>query len=479
MFFGSLLLLAQHLYFGNVPVTFALAISMVTFATTVIRVEFGIYILIVAMLLSPEIDAGYEYSGERALNLRYDDILIIIIFLGVMTKLAFDGRLALWAPSPVNWPIVFFYGICVISSILALERNLGAWDRRTAFFTLLKMLEFYLVFFLVGNAVQGSIALRKQLTVFFAVTMVVSAYAIYTIGVEPRVSAPFEKGGTEPNTLGGYLLLCMCVLAGLFLHAPAWRHRLLFLGLFLISFIPLLYTLSRASYMALAVGMVIIALASRRFVFLGGLMVAFLCLTVVAPGAVRERIAYTFQEEHGEQVVVAGKPLPVKVDKSTNERIIVWTKVYYILFQTNAILFLFGGGVSWESVLDSQYARVFLETGMLGFCAFIFLQYRLLRNAREAYRWTEDWASRGLAIGMFAATFALIVHSFGTISFLIVRIMGPYWFLMALCVCIRNEAIETHTRRLFARQRPAVEAPVPSPAPASTPQTPAVAATSR
>ena len=87
--------------------------------------------------------------------------------------------------------------------------------------------------------------------------------------------------------------------------------------------------------------------------------------------------------------------------------------------------------------------------------AFLFLQWRLLKTTREAYRWTEDWVARGVALGMFGATAALCAHSLGTISFLIVRIMEPYWFLIALTVSVRNEAITRHTARYLARKQAA------------------------
>jgi hypothetical protein len=48
---------------------------------------------------------------------------------------------------------------------------------------------------------------------------------------------------------------------------------------------------------------------------------------------------------------------------------------------------------------------------------------------------------------MFVNTMGLIVHSFGTISFLIVRIMEPYWFLMALVVVSRQIALLDHAQR--------------------------------
>ncbi|MBI1318879.1 MAG: hypothetical protein GC168_08005 [Candidatus Hydrogenedens sp.] len=461
----SLLLFAQHLYFGNGSVTAALAVSLMVFGTTVVRVEVGLYILVIAMLLSPEIDAGDALTGERRLNLRYDDLLIIVIFMGVMVKLAFEGKLTLWQPSPINWGIVVFYSVCIISTLLAWERALGAWDPRTALFTMLKMLQYYLLFWLVGQTVHTYKDLRTLLTLFFATAMIVSCYAIYTIGTLPRVSAPFEQGGTEPNTLGGYLVICMSVALGLLSQAPKWRHRLVFLTIIFLCALPMLYTLSRASYIATVVSATIVAIVSRRFGLLALLALVLLASPLFMPDVVKERVLYTF-DVGGEKVVINGQETSLVVDKSTNERILVWRKVRYLL-GVAPIFALFGGGVSWESVLDSQYARVILETGLVGLAAFLFLQAMLLRSTREAYRWTENWVGRGLAMGMFAATLGLVAHSTGTISFLIVRIMQPYWLLIALTVFVRNEAIARHTARFVAQQaqaamdRGSTQQPVP------------------
>jgi hypothetical protein len=57
---------------------------------------------------------------------------------------------------------------------------------------------------------------------------------------------------------------------------------------------------------------------------------------------------------------------------------------------------------------------------------------------------------------------ALIVHSTGTISFLIVRIMEPFWFLMGLAVVARDRAIEDFIERRRKKERSASES-VPRP----------------
>ena len=352
----------------------------------------------------------------------------------------------LWRPNPVNAGIFAYYGVCVLSTLDAWRIDVEAWDPSVAFFEILKMLEFYMVFFMVGLAASNLKEIRRHLTVFFVVAFIVSTYAIFSIGRLSRVSAPFEAGGTEPNTLGGYLTIVICLAAALMLCAPSRKWKFVFAFVAMLSFVPFVMTLSRASYLALVVGFIALGMLSRRFSILALVAVVLFVSPWVMPEEVRKRVNYTFQESGGESVSIAGNETGLQIDTSTYERIYVWQKVKFNL----TVWPWFGGGVSWETVLDSQYARVLIETGVVGFTAFLFLLYRVFKTARESFRWSRDWVARGIALGVAASTVGLIVHGMGTISFLIVRIMEPFWFLLALSVVAREVALREHTQRVLA-----------------------------
>ena len=461
-------LLVLHTVFQNLTITVAVGVSLLIFGLTILRVELGVYFLIIAMLLSPEIEAGKVGMGNRILNLRYNDGLIIVVFVGVLVKIAFEGRRSLWLPSPVNPAIGIYYGVCLLSTMFAFRASIPLFDKKEAMFTLLKMAEFYMIFVLAGNAIRNLKQIRLQLGVFFIVAMIVSLYALYTrfISGMDRVSAPFEQGGTEPNTLGGYLVMAMCVAAALYTQAPTKGTRRGMLALALVAFFPFLFTLSRASYIAFIAGLLALGIASRKPIIIVAVAAVLIASPIIMPEDVKDRVNYTFQRGSGQDVAIGGYDTGVQVDKSTHERIYVWEKVRYNL----RVWPWFGGGVTWDRVLDSQYARVLIETGIAGFAAFVFLQFRLLRTAREGYQWSTDWVARGVSLGAFVTTIALIVHSLGTISFLIVRIMEPYWFLIALATISRTIAIEDYIRakRAEAKVEPAPRVPIqPRPAAAS------------
>ncbi len=438
--FCMVVLLLVHFILGNPAITLAAAISMLVFSVTVLRVDFGVYFLVLAMLLSPEISGGLVGTKSHELNLRYDDVLIFTIFLGVMVRLAWEGRPQIWRPNPINIGIVLYYFICVVSTLRAIQRNLPYFDIPTSLFVMGKMLEFYLIFFLVGNAISNQKQIRRQIALLFLVMIVVAGYAMYMVGKIDRVGAPFEQGGAEPNTLGGYLTLVMSVAGGLYVNAPSLRKRVVFLLLIATAFTPFLFTLSRASYLALTTSMILLGILGKSRLILGAVIVGLIISPYVMPEEVKQRVNYTFQQGSGVPVTVAGKETNLQVDKSTYERIYVWKKAWFNL----KVWPFLGGGVAWGTVMDSQYARVIIETGLLGLAAFLFMQYRIIKTVREASRWSRDWFSRGVALGTLCGMLALIVHSLGTISFLIVRIMEPFWFLVALCVVIRDIAINEY-----------------------------------
>jgi len=460
MAIAAVVITGIHLYYQNFSLTIAVAVSLLAFGATVFRVEYGLYLLLIAMLLSPEIEYGeVGTDAGRGLNLRYDDVLIVVIFLGVLVKHTFEGRPLRWRGSPINAGILAYYGVCLLSTVLALRLSVKAWDRDMAFFVLMKMLEFYLIFFMVGMAVTSMAEVRRQLRVFFAVSLIVGVYGIVSIGTQPRVSAPFEAGGTEPNTFGGYLMIVMTLAISLATFTPKPSLRPMLYGVAALTAVPFIWTLSRASYVAFAATLIAWGVTTRRYWVFPVLTLVVLTAPILMPQKVVHRVQSTIEPSGvAIQVPIAGE---VKIDKSAYERVYVWQKVQHNL----TVWPVFGGGVAWGAILDSQFARVLIETGVVGFCAFAFLLWRILQSTRETYRWSRDWVARALGAAMFALTIGFMVHSLGTISYLIVRIMEPYWFLLALVTVSRQIAILDHQQRRAAAIR--ASSPIPKSQPAA------------
>jgi hypothetical protein len=57
-------------------------------------------------------------------------------------------------------------------------------------------------------------------------------------------------------------------------------------------------------------------------------------------------------------------------------------------------------------------------------------------NALHTYRDSTDPLFSGLSLGYLAGFVAMLAHGIGANSFIIVRIMEPFWFLTAMIIMI-------------------------------------------
>ena len=290
---------------------------------------------------------------------------------------------------------------------------------------------------------------------------VVSVYGILQIPGGGRVSAPFEGEVGEPNTLGGYLVFMLALVVGLLLNVRKRSHRVWLAGLVCLILPPLVYTQSRASYLAvLPVGATFILLTRgrKRMYLIAAALALLLAAPLVAPGVVKARLKATFEQpaEKG-QIVVGGR----RLDTSTSARVQSWQRGLKAWIERPIL----GAGVTGTFFLDAQYVRVLCETGLVGFVVFCWLLVVHFRVARNVYREVKTDLHRGIAMGYLAGLIGLLVHAIGANSFIIIRIMEPFYFMTGLVFMLPE--VELGGAPAEAAPEPAAEAEAPRLAPAA------------
>ena len=429
LFFIALLIVVYNIQssFSLLPFIFLLApiIFIIAFTNT----DFALFLLIFFMLLSPEFSIG-GLRG-RDVVLRMDDIFLFVTFLGWLARMAVDKELGVAKVTPVNASIAIYVFVYVIGTLLAILKGTVQW--KESIFYLLKYFEYFLLYFIVVNCLKD----RKQAKLFvFAMLSVALAISIYAwfmhfSGAE-RVTAPFEGKGGEPNTLGGYLLLMMMVTTGLILNVPAMRERVIFSIGMCFAFPALLFTLSRGSWFSFVPAYALLLFLSRRgkHMLLIVSLLFVLLFSVIFPQFVYERISYTFEDQT--QRVIFGRK--VTLDESAAAR--VDTFKYSIRHWARSPIFGNGAG-SAGAVVDNHYMRVLIEVGIFGLFAFLLLLFSVLRSAFRTLQQTHnDDFAHGLTAGFIAGFTGLLVHSFGAATFILIRIMEPFWFLAAIVVIL-------------------------------------------
>ena len=90
-------------------------IGFLTLAACFLSPEFGVAILIMSMLLSPEFGAGAAGAGDsvesgRSIVVRLDDVLLIILSVSWFARTAIHKELGLVLSNPLNRPIGISHG---------------------------------------------------------------------------------------------------------------------------------------------------------------------------------------------------------------------------------------------------------------------------------------------------------------------------------------------------------------------------------
>ncbi|MFH1569496.1 MAG: O-antigen ligase family protein [Gemmatimonadota bacterium] len=423
----------------------ALVVGVAVFIVCFISAEASLYLLIFSMLLSPEIGMG-GLSGEatttsRGVTIRTEDLLLVVMCFAWLVRTAVHKELGLVRRTPLNRPIASYAVACIFATGMGLTT--GRVEGMTGLFFVLKYIEYFVVYFVVSNNLQTRAQVQRFTAALLVTAAIVALVALAQIPTGARVSAPFEGDRGEPNTLGGYLLFVGSVAAGLLLNAPQRRTRRLLAGLIAFLAIPFFATLSRGSYLGLPFAYLsLVALTRRRRLAMLAVLLILVALGAAAmPQVVRDRILYTFEQQGSLQArVQVGN---VRLDTSTSARLTSWQKALEDVADSP----VWGFGVTGYGFLDAQYPRILVETGLIGAITFALLVGAVGREGLRVYRHTADPLYRGLSMGLLAGLAGLLVHGVGANTFIIVRIMEPFWLTVGLVVGAGKIESETTPER--------------------------------
>lgn len=416
----------------SLPIALGIGVGLVVLVIAIASSELALYLLIFSMLLSPEFVIGALGEGStlgRGLTFRLDDVLIVIIGFAWLAKTAINKELGLFLKTPLNRPIVAYSCTVILATGLGIIAGRVQILGGTLF--VLKYIQYFIIYFMVVNTLRERGQFERFLLALLATAVIASLVGIFQIPSGERVSAPFEGGSGEPNTFGGYLVLMLALVAGLYLTSESLRTKFKLSFLAVLIIVPLLYTLSRASYLALIpLAGSLLVFSERRLLIASALAVSLVMGPFLLPKAVADRVLFTVtQPFHPTQAKIGG----LRLDTSTSERLRSFQDVMFVDWPKHPVL---GHGVTGYRFLDSQYLRVLAETGLVGLIAFLWLQISLFRQARDVLWNTRDPLLKGITLGFLTGFIALIVHSIGTNTFIIVRIMEPFWFLAGMVTMI-------------------------------------------
>ena len=448
LWIGSLTLIAA-LLMAKAPTMIAVTIiiSLIIGALTFINTEFALYILIAAMLLGPQFGiegAAGEFSRGRGVTLRADDFLLVIIGLSWFLKTAVNKDLGLFLKTPLNRPIAYYFLACLFATIIGYM--MGRVKGTAGIFFVIKYFEFFVVYFMAVNQLKEEQQIRRFTYFMLIICFLVCLFAFAQIPEGKRPSAPFEGAEGEPNTLGGYLVLMLSIVFGLLLTLKEKKPKIYLACLVFFIVVTLAATLSRSSWTSLLpMALALLYFSEKKKIILAVILLAIVAGPALMPKNVQERALYTVTQAKEQGQIQVGN---ARIDTSTSARLTAWKVVFTIDFIKQPLL---GYGVTGYPFLDAQYPKILAETGLIGLFTFFLLIYTIYKNAYLTYLQTKNDFNRGLTIGYLAGLFAMLVHGIGANTFIIVRIMEPFWFLTAMVIMIpvieKRSPIESETEQ--------------------------------
>ncbi|HXZ44602.1 MAG TPA: O-antigen ligase family protein, partial [archaeon] len=384
------------------------ALLLVVLLASFLNTELALHIILLSMLLSPEILVGGvggialgkpETKGD-VLVLRMEDLVLVGVALAWFARTAIFKELGLIRRTPLNRAILAYVVSLVLATLLGVF--LGYVRPLRGFFYTLKYIEYFVVYFMAVNYMQEERQVRRLLATAFLTCAISALMGIAQIPSGERVAAPFEGKYGEPNTFGGYLVFMLALILGQALSAktlPGEAGWFTFAGLLAL---PLLYTLSRSSWLAaIPMLLTLIFLSRRRLMLMIGLGILVILGPVAFPKQVVDRYNYTLnaKEDRGEYRIGSSR-----LDTSTSARLKSWEQGFQAWQRTPFL----GFGVTGFGFIDAQFVRVLVESGLVGLATFLWLLWRIFQIGTDVHRRVVGTRFEGLSLGYLAGLVALI-----------------------------------------------------------------------
>jgi len=269
---------------------------------------------------------------------------------------------------------------------------------------------------------------------------------------------------TEPNSLGSFLASGICLCLGILLVIPRkdllWKIALA--GL-VVSPVALLGTLSRGSYLAAALGFVILTSLLNRKILVAGVAIAVLS-PLWLPQKVTDRFGETFHNEEQESWRFRGgrgreesalirmiddrleagaadgeiAENDTRLDNSIQIRLIVWESAAKMIWDYPLgigfgvfpwYMQYYSDIVMWKAT-HNIYLRVATEAGFPALLVFLALIGFFLRDAFRIGIRSEDPFFRAIGLGMFTYLIALALNALSIDIFFQIDVNGQFWVMM-------------------------------------------------
>ncbi len=403
-------------------------------------------LLFSAIALSPSYSAGIfgPLADSKIIELRIEDFLIVILGLVWIANFLISGRRKVKKP-PLFFPILAWVGIGFVSLLTNWIFTNLSLDR--GFFYFLKEIEFFIFYFYIFYHIKNIDSAKFLIKLWIFLGAVNVGYVIYQMVVGYRFVTTFGFRTGEYGTAalgewgvfptGAFFLIIFIFLLNIFLYyflnSNISKIKKGILGIVAVG--PVLGVFGTGSITNF-LGLIIAVILTLFFLFLKKktfklvfISILFLIFIVVL---------FNFSLEHSPTVKRLLPVLSPDVFSSSYKygRVIYWTPFLEEISEFSLTSLLIGVGKGYVGDTHNQFLRNFVETGIIGSLAFLFLIFTILKISFKRYLKDQNSFSLGLSAGLLVATLVMLFLSLATDSFIVVKPVSVYWSFAAITMAV-------------------------------------------
>jgi len=399
------------------------------------RHPFLIVLLIAAVSISPRIDIGRLETG-RALQLRYEDFLMVLIFFLWFAALSIKNNNIY--VSVIASPLIIYLVLAAVSTSIGI---FAGWVNPVmGFFFYAKEMQYFFIFFIVLNLLKTYHDLKIAIWALLACGIANGFYVLYQIFSGQLFAASRGYygisciGEPSPFATGGYFLIIFIISSAFFFVVHGKIIKLLCGFSALLALIGLVGSMSRANIIAATFGIFMLLVffvirteRNTKFTF------AFVTPIVVIPLILLIGTTWVCLG----QVFPLGRMTVANIRHSFFEKRV--RRIYVPAFKEFAKSPVLGLGkssttsfIAGTGEAHNYYLRILIEMGIPGLIAFLYLLISIVKMSLKVYKNSSFEVGKGVGLGCLLVTMSLMVASTAQDAFTPVKVNEFFWMLAGL-----------------------------------------------
>ena len=381
----------------------------------------------------------------------WDELLILFSFLWVFVRRVDGDRRLNSRANAVDLFLAFYLlaGIVLlIYTTSVLSVNITG---------LRASMQYILLFFVIVRLIRDRADLMMMYRVMLLIAFAIALHGIlqFIVGVEipehwtdqaeqsvrTRVFSIFSN----PNIMGGYMVMFAPMAIGMAYAVEEPGQKLFYWVAGICMCLGCLFTMSRGSWVSLAVAAVFFALIVDRKLF--GMLLAAGLVSCLLP-FVRSRIGYLFTEEFAQSNQIGGRAKR-------------WSMAFQYLNQEDAWTLglgygIYGGAVAVQNPIrnyeymyvDNYYVKTLAENGIVGLSCLLTSLAGLLFHGGKTIARTAKTPYKPLCAGMLAGLLGILIQSIVESMWEEPYMMALFFIVAGMMICAGLLHSEEQTKTL-------------------------------